>query len=65
MVNFPNGSVVLFAGHKTHQLDRGTVDELQRAKTATEAEAIYNRLAPHVARCDRLAVWQRVDSVKL
>ena len=50
-------------GH-TYELDMLAIRELQAAKTANVAEAIFERFAPYVPRCDRCGVWFAVDDVK-
>lgn len=50
-------------GH-AYELDMIAIRELQKAKNAADAEAIFNRFAPHVERRDRCGIWFAVDGVK-
>ena len=52
------------AGHD-YTLDRLAVSELQKAENGRDAEAVFNRFAPHVPRCDRGDIWFAVDDVTL
>ena len=51
-------------GH-THDLSRLAIQELQQAKTANVADAIFDRFADLVPPCDRCGVWLAIDSVTL
>lgn len=51
-------------GH-TYTLDRIAIHELQQAKRANDADAIFERFASHVPARDRCGVWQAVDDVTL
>ena len=60
-----SGVEVFPVGRDTYVLERFAVAELQEAKRADVADAIFARFAQQVPLKDRLAVWQAACKITL